>query len=129
MRTPEVPSIEPANRDTATTPMSTSTMPLEAAMIADLWCHQSGGGSSYSGTSSRANHSSSTSWSSSFGASNDAALSGSGGGHILAHFHLAHVPSAMPIRHIPRMRTEGQRDICCETGTSHSEIRPLHTNR
>jgi hypothetical protein len=91
---PSVSPIEPANKDTATTPINTMTTPLEAEMIADFWCHHPRAVSSYSGTSSY--HSSSTR---SSGASNEAALSGSGGGHIPALFHLARVPTGTAVTH------------------------------
>jgi hypothetical protein len=91
--TRRVPSVGvPANKVTATTPTNASTTPLAAATIVDCRHHHGAAGGSYSGKSSRSNASGSSTC---FALASDhpanAALSGSGGGHIPVLFHWADV--------------------------------------
>jgi hypothetical protein len=103
---PSLPWIDPTNSVTATTPVSTSTTPLDAAMIVDRWCRHPGAVGSYSGMTSVSNSHAAPYSSASSTWSNEIALDGSGGGHIPNHFHLAGVPIGRTIRHSLRWQLE-----------------------
>jgi hypothetical protein len=104
---PSFPSIAPANSEIARPPMSSSTTPLDVAMIVDRWCHHAGAGRSYSGISSVSNSHASAFGPASSNVSNDLAEAGSGGGHIPTLFHLVAVPRGRTIRHRCRRPREG----------------------
>ena len=122
---PSLPSVgSPMNSVSPRTPESANTTPLETATIVERSCHHPGGSGSYSGTSSTSNHSPSVVGSSPASASDAAALSGSGGGHISVHFHPRHVPSAQPIRRIPRVISGASSSFVAKL--EHGSVETIH---